>query len=153
MCYLLQQQSSSPGEYSFLGVQRWTRRFDIFDLDRIYLPLNVGNQHWTMIVVHVQRRRIEYFNSLCASGRSYMKHVLHWLKDEATDKQKRTLESDWVMKDMPCPKQTNGYDCGFFSLMCADFLSDDIPLSYEQQHALFFRNELGASILQGSLYY
>ncbi|KAJ1398196.1 hypothetical protein B484DRAFT_339727 [Ochromonadaceae sp. CCMP2298] len=89
MCCLLQQQSSSPGEYSFLGVQRWTRRFDIFDLDRIYLPLNVGNQHWTMIVVHVQRRRIEYFNSLCARGRSYMKHVLHWLKDETTDKQKR----------------------------------------------------------------
>ena len=51
------------------------------------------------------------------------------------------------------PQQVNGVDCGLFACMCADFLSDDLPLRYSQNDMAFFREKMCADILRGSLAY
>ena len=53
--------------------------------------------------------------------------------------------------DDPSPSR---FDCGVFTVMNADFISDDLPLShYSQRHASLFRRKMTAAILRGSLDY
>ena len=37
------------------------------------------------------------------------------------------------------PQQCNGVDCGVFTTMCADFISDDLPLNYHQSEMSHYR--------------
>ncbi|KAJ1389338.1 hypothetical protein B484DRAFT_409353 [Ochromonadaceae sp. CCMP2298] len=48
--------------------------------------------------------------------------VLQWLEDESREKKKETLDtSDWHLVEKEIiPQQGNGYDCGIFSIICAD---------------------------------
>jgi hypothetical protein len=53
------------------------------------------------------------------------------------------------------PQQTNGFDCGMFVCMNADFTADDIPLvrAFSQQNMELFRQKVGTDILRGALNY
>lgn len=49
-------------------LNRW-RRSSQFDRRRlVFVPLNWSNSHWALIVVHVQDRLVEYYDSMMASG-------------------------------------------------------------------------------------
>jgi Ulp1 family protease len=48
---------------------------------------------------------------------------------------------------------TNGNDCGIFAMLCADFLSDDLCLTYNMNDMEFYRLKIAAAILKGSLSY
>jgi sentrin-specific protease 1 len=45
------------------------------------------------------------------------------------------------------PRQRNGYDCGIFSLMCADYLSEGFAPDFEQRHIAHFRRRIAACCL------
>lgn len=51
------------------------------------------------------------------------------------------------------PQQRNGVDCGVFTIICADFTSDNLNLSYNQSNIPLFRKKIIMSILRGSLNY
>ena len=51
------------------------------------------------------------------------------------------------------PQQNNGSDCGVFTIMAADFLSEDIPLKYSQRYMPMLRNKIGAAILNTRVNY
>ena len=56
--------------------------------------------------------------------------------------------------NMPAvPQQSNYVDCGVFTIVCADVLSDNLNLSYNQTNIPLFRNKIGMSIIRGSLNY
>lgn len=33
----------SEGGYNYVNVRRWTRKFDIFNLDKVFVPVNLAN--------------------------------------------------------------------------------------------------------------
>ena len=75
----------------------------------------------------------------------WLKGALQWLVDEARVKKGFVLDSsEWklVHRENNLPQQEKGYDCGVFAIMCADFLSDDLPLSYTQKDVPFFRKKM-----------
>ena len=79
-----------------------------------------------------------------------------WLIDEARDKMGETinpLEWEMVTRKKDVPKQFNGVDCGVFTIICADFLSDDLPLEYKHTQMEFFREKIGTDIIRGKLLY
>lgn len=89
-------------------------------------------------------------------GSKYLKNLLRWLTLEAVDKNKCTINpKEWklVSREMHVPQQTNGCDCGVFLTICADYLSDDLPLAFDQNMILFFREKIGTDIMRGSLLY
>jgi Ulp1 family protease len=143
--------------YCYNGVARWTKKFDVFQMDKIFFPVNISNTHWTMAVVLISRKEIHYYNSMKDAGTRYKRGLLRWLGDESKSKKKSDLdESGWTSLSPPCPQQQNGFDCGMFSIMCADVMSDDIPVSedaYAQQHMPFFRRKVASAILRGSYDY
>ncbi|RYY81265.1 hypothetical protein EON63_15830 [archaeon] len=44
--------------YTYSQVRRWTKKFDLFSKDKVFIPVNISNTHWTLCVVYVQKREI-----------------------------------------------------------------------------------------------
>lgn len=66
-------------------------------------------------------------------------------------------ESQWKLFNSidlnDVPRQKNGYDCGVFTIMYADFLTDNLPFSFSQADMALFRGRICAAILRGNLDY
>jgi len=144
-------------QYTYSQVQRWTKKFDIFSLRRIYFPINIGNSHWTHLVLYMEEREVHYYDSMAGNGTKYIKTILRWVGDEA--KTKKGWEnydvSDFVEIDHgdEVPQQANGYDCGVFSCIFADFDTDNLPFEFSQAHIPNIRMRMCLDILRGELSY
>ena len=142
--------------YKYKNVHRWSKSFDIFEMDKIFFPINIDNIHWTMAVVYIQLKEIHYYDSMSGDGMQWLESLRQWLVDEAKEKKNIDLDtSEWSLVDRKAhvPQQDNGCDCGVFATICADFLSDDLPLDYKQDDIPFFREKIAADILRGRLLY
>ncbi len=61
---LFYQRLSKVG---YRGVQRWTRRVDIFSSRLIIIPVNINGVHWTLVTIDLDRSipvRLRYFDSM-----------------------------------------------------------------------------------------
>jgi sentrin-specific protease 1 len=163
--YFMARLLPRDGEYHYDAVSRWLRKelkteTNIFELRKVYVPINIDNEHWTIVVVSMERKSIFYYDSFHSKGCRYVKAVWSYLIDHAKD---MWLDSNYINSvltgwtsssaDSSHPRQTSGSDCGVFSVMCADFLSDDLDLEYRQDSMQFFRTKICADILRGYLNY
>jgi sentrin-specific protease 1 len=145
-------------EYDYKSVRRWTKKFNIFDKEKIYFPINLDNTHWTLAIVYITKKEIRYFDSQNGNGTTILKQLLNWVVDEAADKGKTAVQRDeWRLldsMDQDVPQQHNGYDCGVFSIMFADFISDDLPLDRDLQNDMeHFRMMIAIAITRGFISY
>lgn len=147
----------SPMEFCYEGVTSWTKALDIFALDKIIFPINIGNMHWTLACVHMQRKEIHYFDSMYAKGNMYTTALLQWVEEESIKKKKYFDKNEWKLIDCEDnPKQNNSFDCGAFVIACADFLIDDLPIntdSYSQDQMPQWRMKIATDILRKQLRY
>eukprot|EP00602_Paraphysomonas_sp_CaronLab_P000220 CAMPEP_0185030244 /NCGR_PEP_ID=MMETSP1103-20130426/17070_1 /TAXON_ID=36769 /ORGANISM="Paraphysomonas bandaiensis, Strain Caron Lab Isolate" /LENGTH=521 /DNA_ID=CAMNT_0027565287 /DNA_START=187 /DNA_END=1752 /DNA_ORIENTATION=+ len=149
------------GGYSYNLVRRWTKKFDIFEKEKVFIPVNISNTHWTMMVAYVQKRHIVYLDSFGGRGNRYLSTMVRYFVDEAMDKKKIKMDpGEWTteagvdFKHVKLPQQSNGVDCGMFSTMYADILSDDLPLdSFRQSDIPQYRRKVAAAIIRGALTY
>jgi Ulp1 family protease len=73
MCHFLSSQfwkilynqdhsdSNIQGKYAYNRVRTWRNSVpgkDVFSLDKLFIPINQGGQHWVFVVVFVQQKRI-----------------------------------------------------------------------------------------------
>jgi len=143
--------------YKYANVKRWSRKAgDLFSYDKVFFPVNIGNSHWCMAVIHMQDKKIQYFDSLVGTGREYLPHLRRYLQDEHQDKKKAALDvSGWelVYSDRQVvPQQANGADCGCFASAFAYLLSEDLPIKYISQVDMpAFRQRLVMSIMKKAL--
>ena len=102
----------SEGRYTYKNVSRWSKKFNVFDADKLFFPVNLSNAHWAMVVVNMQRQEIHYYDSLRCDGTKYLTGMLRWLKDEATTKNggRGFDENKWKTfhREMHVPQQGNG---------------------------------------------
>jgi len=143
--------------YKYANVKRWSRKAgDLFSYDKVFFPVNIGNSHWCLAVIHMQEKKIKYFDSLVGTGREYLLHLRRYLEDEHQDKKKKTLDvSGWelVHSDRQVvPQQANGADCGCFATAFAYMLSENLPIKYISQADMpAFRQRLVMSIMKKAL--
>lgn len=143
-------------KYSYGQVKRWSKKFDSFAKDKIFVPINIQNTHWTMAVLYMQKKEIHYYDSMSGAGGQFLRDLRQWVQDEALDKKAKVLDvTDWALisQEDDVPQQRNGFDCGVFSIMCADYASDDLPLTYTQAEMPANRVKIAAAIIRGSLNY
>lgn len=147
---------SRDGQYEYNNVKRWSKKVpgkDIFDLNKILFPINMGNSHWIAACIFMQEKRIEIFDSMGGSGRVYLQALLQYLDDEHKSKKNCPLpdRDQWelVSTRPETPRQRNGYDCGVFTCMFADFVSKDCPLVFTQDHIHQCRHRIALSIMKG----
>lgn len=139
--------------------------------------MNISNTHWTMCVIHMTEKRIQvisififraicfylkkcaqYYDSMSGAGKVHLDALLRYLQDEHVDKKQTAMPGvdEWVLTTCirnETPQQFNGYDCGLFTILFADFLSENLPLSFDQQHIPTFRTKICGSIMEGKLWY
>jgi sentrin-specific protease 1 len=149
--------ASKDGEYEYRNVKRWSKKVpgkDIFKLDKIFFPINQGRMHWMCAVIHMKEKQIQMYDSMGGSGMHYLKSLFQYVKDEHMDKKGTPLPDieQWELvgyqSGTPC--QRNGFDCGVFTCMFADFLSRDWPLVFAQEHITECRERIALSIMRGS---
>lgn len=46
------------GVYSYPQVARWTKKFRLFDMEKIFIPIHIYNSHWALCVMFVQEKII-----------------------------------------------------------------------------------------------
>jgi Ulp1 family protease len=141
--------------YTYKNVKRWSKKLDIFEMDKIFFPINIGNMHWTLAVVYPQKKRIEYFDSMRGKGAFYTDALFRWIQDEAVTRGLNINMEEWTTysRSHEIPQQGNGFDCGVFTIIAADFLSDNLPLLYSQSDMESFRLKIILRILNGCLDY
>ena len=123
----------------------------------IYIPTNAQNSHRTMLIIFIVEKNIRYYDSMNGGGDHFLDAARRWVVDEGRVKKNITIDpEDWtlVSRQAHVPQQGNGFDCGVFSCMCADYISDDLPLQcYSQDVMPLMRKKMAAAILRGSLDY
>ena len=135
-------QLGGANEYCYAGVKRWSKKFDTFQMDKIFVPINISNTHWTLLIFYVQKKEIHYLDSMGGAGLKFLEAMRRWIVDEAAHKKSLTIdggEYKLVSQQPHVPQQNNGYDCGVFSVVNADFAAEDLPLSYSQANMSHFR--------------
>ena len=147
----------ASNEYRYNNVKRWSKRVpgkDIFKLKNIFFPCNVSNMHWTCVVVYMEEKRIQFYDSMGGDGMYWIKGLMKYLKDEWKAKKGGELpDADkWklVAETPDAPRQENGFDCGVFTCIFADFLAKDCPLHFSQKHITQCRQRIALSIMKGS---
>ena len=128
------------GHYAYRNVRRWSKQVpggDIFALDMLLFPINVGGAHWILAVIDMTKKEIQGYDSMHGSCSLYLDSLLQYLKDEHLQKKKTPLPLDFEWKVIDTkpnetPRQLNFYDCGVFVCMFAYFLSLGLPLGFTQ---------------------
>ena len=149
------------GKYDFSRVHRWTKKFNVFEKERIFFPINIGNQHWTLLVLFVQEKKICYYDSMSGRGNRYLNAIMQWLEDVGQNPINNIQEKvhvdreGWTLLNVEgLPQQDNGFDCAMFLCMYSDFITDDLPLDGISQNDMeHYRQKVGTDILRGSLNY
>ena len=114
------------------SVKRWSRRpkisgKDLLKVEHVFIPVNVGGAHWTLLVVSPAWKRIEYFDSLHGSSGAAIRNAKAWIKMELGE---AWNEREWEVVEDPAlrgrgkgPRQANGSDCGVFTITTAKMIS------------------------------
>ena len=53
-------------KYNYENMKRWSKNIpgkNIFDLERVFLSIDVENKHWVLGVIHIQKMIIELLDS------------------------------------------------------------------------------------------
>ena len=144
------------------NVLRWAQRAKIdgpslLNVDCVFIPANINNNHWTLVVVSPKLRTIEYFDSLHYSNTSTIATVRAWLEGEL----KGDYHADeWtVIEDQADaqylgrgqgPSQTNGSDCGVFTCTTAKMVSLGVdPRSVRASDMPLQRRRIIAELMNG----
>ena len=82
-----------------------------------------------------------------------MENLCHWMSDEGVSRgfDYSFDRSQWSHELSDCPKQKNSLDCGMFVIQYADYLSDNLALSFNQSSMNTMRVRLCVDIMNGRL--
>ena len=143
-------------EYDFSNLRRNVDYNDtVFDMKKIFIPINIRNTHWVLAVVYVNEKRICYYDSLISEDKTYrdlyFHSILRWLHDVALLKSYHFNQNDWELEEQTnIPQQHNSFDCGMFVLAYCVFIAKDLDLhSFSQNDMPSFRTSFENHIRQG----
>ena len=107
---------NNNGTNTFCKVKKYTcfkkRTSDIFDFDKVFVPINYQHIYWYYAVMYMEQKKIKIYNSSQLGSNQDFKHFLTYLKDEHTERKDTPLldPGKWcLIKNQPgTPTQENG---------------------------------------------
>jgi hypothetical protein len=116
---------SRIGEYEYKNIRNWSANFvpgeDIFEVNKLFFPINVERTHWVLAVADILNQKIEIYDSgsrlynyksIGKNGVRCLQTIFRYLKDEHLDKKKTPLPNANRWQLIPCgsdtPQQQNG---------------------------------------------
>jgi Ulp1 family protease len=103
--------------YDYNFVKRWTKRMDTFDFKKMFFPINIRNNHWTLVYCEINSKtmiiHISFYDSFGPNNDSkmYCLGIKMWFESEF---QKRNLVNkySYILKDKSIKQQFDGFNCG-----------------------------------------
>ncbi|CAK9078403.1 Putative ubiquitin-like-specific protease 1B [Durusdinium trenchii] len=141
-------------DYNYKEVRRWTvkAKVDIFEMDYVIFPMNIGESHWAMGAIDLKEKGFRYFDSMFSKPPSnFVAFLRRYLQDEHKAKKGKEISGveDWqLLVPSKVPQQKNGYDCGVFTCFFADCFSAGKSLSFEQEDMPTLRMRIAARVLK-----
>jgi sentrin-specific protease 1 len=77
-------------DVGYSGVQRWTKKVDVFSVDLVLYPIHLGT-HWCLAAIDNRQRSLAYYDSLGGRGKSCLATLRDYLVSEYRDKKKAEL--------------------------------------------------------------
>lgn len=148
-------------ERSYSGVKKWSNKSNIkvLDMDKVFIPININQNHWCLAVINFLKHRFEYYDPMGGHSprllfeylRDYVLHEANLWGRAAGTASGFNLDGwyDVIVKNIP--QQKNGYDCGVYVCTFADLLSENMPLSFSQEHIDTIRLRIVRDILRKRL--
>ncbi|XP_043270098.1 sentrin-specific protease 1-like [Venturia canescens] len=117
----------------FSAVQRWTRKFNIFEFDLVLIPLHLG-AHWCLATIDLKNRKVNYFDSLMGNNKEYPTLIFEYLMMEAASKKQTSFDSSkWsIVIKRDIPKQLNNFGCGVFVCSFAEYEAAGREIDFDQ---------------------
>ncbi|KAF2754492.1 hypothetical protein EJ05DRAFT_479469 [Pseudovirgaria hyperparasitica] len=138
----------------YTGVQRWSRRAKVSEkrllkAKMVFFPINQGGSHWTLLVINVSERTIEFLDSLGGTGGAVLGMARKWLEGELGEEY---AAADWADVTLRSGQQHNSSDCGVFTCMNALAIArGDVPREVVVGSRMgAARQQLAATLLVGS---
>jgi hypothetical protein len=110
------------------------------------MVVNLYSDHWYILLIYPQMKKIDCINSLATSQRSVnmLCHLLHgyFYAHTFSDSEFVWVPAEWkfcVIKPQRVPQQENGYDCGVFALRCLEYIVAGQQLAYHQNTIRSYR--------------
>lgn len=156
--YVALTQGRAPNslrdKYTYAGVRKFTRVIDIFSYETILIPVNISNTHWLLVVVFMNDTSI-FLNESCNPITVYG-NILRWLFDEHMARKFSLLDvSKFKLidaKSFISKQQSNGYDCGLFTLMNMEYISSGLDVSQVSEKQMAeYRVYIGCCLCQSKL--
>jgi len=118
----------------------------------MFIPINLI-AHWCLVCVNFIEKTVIYYDSLRLNNSQCLNNIFDYLKQEYENKKNEKLDcSGWkIMNAEDCPLQKNGYDCGVFTCINAEYLSRDAKLDFVQADMPMFRKRICYEILNNRL--
>ncbi|KAJ4307064.1 hypothetical protein N0V88_000439 [Collariella sp. IMI 366227] len=139
--------SHGPGGCARLLRRAGVRKANLLDIDTILIPI-CDQSHWTLAAIRPGRRTVAHIDSM-RGGRGdpavknkLLELVRFILEDEF-------VADDWTAVDYEAPRQTNGWDCGVFTItnaMCMA-LGLNPKFAYTERELTLQRRRLAAVLL------
>ena len=132
------------------SVTRWVKRAKVEgknmkNVERIYIPINQNENHWTLLVISPKFKMIEYFDSFHGDPSKVIDNAKKLLKNEMGDEFK---EREWTVKGRGGPRQTNGSDCGVFVSTTVKMISLGVePMAYSATDIPLQRRRIVAELM------
>jgi hypothetical protein len=68
------------GKYNYNQVSRWSRkvpgRGNIFNLKYIFVPINLDNSYWTLAVIFMEDKKIQYYDLMGSTDKAKLVGLL-----------------------------------------------------------------------------
>jgi Ulp1 family protease len=142
-------------EYKSITLKQFN---DIFDAETLIMATNENQMHWMLMVVDIQIFTVTCYDSLGNGNITYGNKLLKHMEHEAIQRNmpEETVQGwkngKYVLGAMG--KQNNSYDCGPFTVMAAEFILSNIPLTeLHQSDMKMYRYLIAWHILNGKIMY
>jgi len=106
---------AKDGKYDYRNVKPWSKKVpgkNIFELDKLFFPINLGRLHWCCCVAYMQEKRIQIYDSMGGDDLFYPEQIFRYIKDEYQARNKAELPDQHLWELLPCsnetPRQRNG---------------------------------------------
>ncbi|SMN22715.1 similar to Saccharomyces cerevisiae YPL020C ULP1 Protease that specifically cleaves Smt3p protein conjugates [Maudiozyma saulgeensis] len=140
---------TSLSERGYQGVRRWMKRkkVQITDLDKIFVPINLNQSHWALVMIDIKNKSINYVDSLSHGPNAMSFAILNDLKGYVISESQDSIGQDFELNHLSCPQQPNGFDCGIYVCLNTLYLSKDVDLTFNYEDAAKMRIYIAYLIL------
>lgn len=113
-------------------LERWAKRLgiagsDLLSCEKLFLPMNEGGSHWSLLVISPTKRNIEWLDSLGdGSGKHKIAKRAHRLLKVVL--KNLYVEEEWTFLTTQSCQQENSKDCGVFVCLNALAIARGMPI-------------------------